>query len=70
MKFEDALIKTYGPLLTVAQLAQLLDRSVEGLRTGLRSENDWTRKINASKLKLGRRIYFRTSDIAKLLSDA
>lgn len=70
MQIEEVLTQIYGPLLTVSQLAKVLDRSAEGLRIGLRSDNEWTRLINSTKLKLGRRIYFRTSEIAKILNDA
>lgn len=68
MQIEDALTKEYGPLLSVAQLAKVLDRSTEGLRISLRTDSDWSRAINAARLKLGRRVYFRTTDIAKVLS--
>jgi len=68
MQIEDALTAKYGPLLSVVQLAGLLDRSVEGLRISLRTDSDWTRLINAGRLKLGRRVYFRTADIAKVLN--
>ena len=68
MQIEEALIKQYGPLLSVAQLAQVLHRSAEGLRISLRTESDWSKPINAAKLKLGRRVYFRTAEIARVLS--
>jgi hypothetical protein len=32
----EILITQYGPLLTLAQLAKILDRSAEGLRISLR----------------------------------
>ena len=57
-------------MLTIAQLAKVLDRSAKGLTISLRSDSDWTRSINAAKLKLGRRVYFRTAEIAKFLSGA
>lgn len=68
MQLEEMLITQYGPLLSVPQLAKILNRSAEGLRISLRSESDWSRRINASRLKLGRRVYFRTIEIAQLLS--
>ena len=70
MRMEEALTKQYGPLLSIAQLAKVLDRSAEGLRISLRSDSDWSREINATRLKLGRRVYFRTEEIAKVLSGA
>ncbi|MBC3884930.1 DNA-binding protein [Undibacterium griseum] len=68
MQIEEALTKQYGPLLSVAQLAKVLDRSAEGLRISLRTDSDWSKSINAAKLKLGRRVYFRTAEIALVLS--
>lgn len=67
MRIEEALTKQYGPLLSIAQLAWVLDRSPDGLRKSLRSNTEWSRKTNAAKVKLGRRVYFRTADIAMLL---
>ena len=66
MQIEEALTKQYGPLLSIAQLAKVLDRSAEGLRKSLQSDSEWSRNINAAKVKLGRRVYFRTADIAKV----
>ena len=68
MQIEDALTMQYNPLLSVTQLARVLDRSAEGLRISLRTDSDWTRLINAGRLKLGRRVYFRTAVIATVLS--
>lgn len=68
MQIEEALTKEYGPLLSVAQLAKVLDRSAEGLRISLRTESAWSKPINAAKLKLGRRVYFRTAEVANVLS--
>ena len=68
MQIEEALTKQYGPLLSVAQLAKVLDRSAEGLRITLRTDSGWSKTINLTKLKLGRRVYFRTSEIALILS--
>lgn len=64
---EDTLLKTYGPLISMAQLAQVLSRSPEGLRIALRTSRSWTEQINGAKLKIGRRTYFRTSEVAAAL---
>ena len=69
MHIEEALTGQYGPLLSIAQLAKVLDRSAEGLRVSLRNDTEWARQLNAAKMKLGRRVYFRTSQIAEVLSD-
>jgi hypothetical protein len=67
MHIEEALTGQYGPLLSMAQLAKVLDRSAEGLRVSLRNDTEWARQFNAAKMKLGRRVYFRTAEIAKFL---
>jgi hypothetical protein len=64
---EETLAKQYGPLLSINQLAALLDRSPDGLRITLRSSGEWVSKINATRLRLGRRVYFRTAEVANVL---
>lgn len=70
MTMEEMLLDRYGPLLSINQLASVLDRSPEGLRISLRTPSDWSAKINASRLKIGRRVYFRTPQLAQLLTDS
>ncbi|EQB1482441.1 DNA-binding protein [Escherichia coli] len=67
MTIEDALLNRFGPLLSLSQLATILDRSPDGLRISLRSNNDWANQINSARLKIGRRVYFRTGQIAEIL---
>ena len=67
MTAEETLIKQYGPLLSINQLAGILDRSPDGLHTMLRSPGEWANKINATRLKPGRRLYFRTVEVADVL---
>ncbi|BBP01586.1 DNA-binding protein [Sulfuriferula nivalis] len=69
MHIEEVLTDQYGPLMSIAHLAKVLDRSEEGLRISLRSNSGWSKAINAARLKLGRRVYFRTADVAKVLSN-
>ena len=64
---EETLIKQYGPLLSINQLAGILDRSPDGLRTTLRSFGEWVNKINAARLRSGRRLFFRTVEVADVL---
>lgn len=68
MQIEEVLTEKYGPLLSVVQLSKVLNRSPEGLRISLYTPSDWSVKINKTKLKLGRRVYFRTAEIALILS--
>jgi len=67
MTAEETLIRQYGPLLSINQLAAILDRSPDGLCTTLRSSREWVNKINATRLRLGRRLYFRTVEVADVL---
>lgn len=58
----------YGPLLTYAQLAQILDRTVGGLKASMsRLDNEAARKLHATKVRIGGRAYFRTQQVAELL---
>ncbi|MDR3797833.1 MAG: hypothetical protein P4K93_06750 [Terracidiphilus sp.] len=64
---ENTLMRRYGPLMKLADLALILDRSPDGLRVTLRSTGEWVEKINSARLQLGRRVYFRTAEIAEVL---
>lgn len=66
MGTEEFLLKNYGPLLTINQLAEVLSRSADGLRQSLGRKCDWSLGINAARVKVGKRIYFRTVEIAKV----
>ena len=67
MTTEETLIKQYGPMLSINQLAGILDRSTDGLRTMLRSSGEWVNKSNRTRLRSGRRLYFRTVEVADVL---
>ena len=64
MTAEETLINQYGPLLNINQLAAILDRSPDGVRTTLRSSGEWVNKVNATRLRPGRRLHFRTVEVA------
>lgn len=57
----------YGPLMTLENLAKILDRSPQGLRVSLSSISELSVAINAVKIKRGRRIYFYSEGIAKII---
>ncbi len=63
------LFSTYGPLISLDNLAEVFDRSPQGLRVSLCGESPFSRAINDAKIKYGRRIYFKSSVIAKLIDD-
>lgn len=68
MTMEENLVDRFGPLIPLAKLAVLLDRSPEAVRMFLRSNSSLAQQINSAKLKIGRRLYFRTLDVAQVLS--
>ena len=68
MTIEENLIKHFGPLMPLSGLASLLDRSPEAARMFLRSNSELAQRINTAKLKVGRRLYFRTVEVAQCLS--
>ncbi len=57
----------YGPLMSMDALAATFDRSKEGLRVSLNSSSDFADAINAAKRKCGRRVYFKSTEIAKII---
>jgi len=68
MTIEQNLIERFGPLIPLAGLAVLLDRSPAAIRMFLRSNNELAQHINTAKLKVGRRLYFRSTGIAQCLN--
>lgn len=66
---EQALIELYGPLLTLEQLAELFYRSPQGLRLTLSGNSPFAQRIRPARRKLGRRVYYRTIDIAKVIDE-
>ena len=70
MTMEETLLDRFGTLLRIGQLAALLDRSPDGLRNSLRLPADEAmQSLKEARVKVGRRVYFRTSEVAKVLGD-
>ncbi|SDI29216.1 hypothetical protein [Pseudomonas panipatensis] len=67
---QEILTEQCGILMTYEQLGEVMHRSPEALRITL-SDNrtEWARSINAAKRKWGRRVLFRTADIARLIDE-
>lgn len=70
MSTEEQLLKRYGPLLSLTDLSDLLKRSPDGLRISLRSQSEFANKWNTAKRKVGRRVYFKASDVAELIDES
>lgn len=69
MSTENFLLEKYGPLLSLGQLANLLNRSADGLRLSLRQNGELSQKFNPARKKIGRRVYFRSALVAKVLDE-
>lgn len=69
MNTEQAILEKYNgaPLLSIDQLAEVLHRSKDALRISLSGDNEVSRKFLPCKVRIGRRVYFRTADVAKVL---
>lgn len=63
----EALLTRYGPLMTLNDLAKFFDRSVDGLRISLGRDSEISKQLKLAKVKIGRRIYFKTIKIAEVI---
>lgn len=63
----DLLLKKYGPLMTLSQLATMLHRSEDGVRIATYRDDAFGQQVKAARRKIGRRIYFATAKIAPLI---
>lgn len=62
------LTEKWGVLLSYEALGQVMNRSPDGLRLSLaQNRTDWARRVNATKVRIGRRVLFRTAQIAALI---
>jgi hypothetical protein len=58
----------YGLLISQSQLAELLGRSAGGLRYSLKYPSDpSTRALKACGRKVGRRVYYPASEVARII---
>jgi hypothetical protein len=67
MSTEEYLLSRFGPLMSLANIAELLNRSADGLRVSLYSDTDLSRKLKPTMVRIGRRLYFRTLQVQDAL---
>jgi hypothetical protein len=67
MSTEEYLLSRFGPLMSLANIAELLNRSADGLRVSLYSDTDLSRKLKPTMVRIGRRVYFRTLQVQDAL---
>lgn len=70
MTTEEVLVHRFGPLLTLTQVAAILDRSPDGLRITIRTSNLLGQQLSAARVKIGRRLHFKAKAIAALVDGA
>ena len=63
----EILLNRYGPLLSIGDLAALLQRSKEGLRLTLRGNSALANQLGSARIKIGRRVHFKTIAVAALI---
>lgn len=69
-KTEEMIVGRFGVLLSLDDCATLLNRSAHGLRVTLNGDNELAQRLRPAKLKIGRRVMFRATELAKLLDEA
>ena len=71
MKTAEHMIERYGELMTYEQLAGVLKRSESGLRvTMARRTSSAAQVLDNARIRIGRRVYFRTHQIAELIDNS
>jgi hypothetical protein len=58
------------PLLSLEQVAQILDRSPNGLRITLSGDNDLAHKLKPARKKIGRRVLFSVAELARFIDES
>ena len=65
---ENQITERYGLLISQTQLAELLGRTTGGLRYSLSYPSDQsTRALKASGRKIGRRVYYPATEVARII---
>lgn len=68
---EDIILSQFNsPLLSLKQVAKILDRSPQGLRITLSGDNEIARRLNPAKRRFGRRVLFAVVDLANFIDEA
>ena len=68
MSLEEQLISRFGPLLSMEQLAELLHRPTKSLSVALSRPGPLSDQLNIARVKIGRKVYFRATDLATVVA--
>jgi hypothetical protein len=64
---ETSLVAKYGPLMSTRNFAELLDIKEISVSNGFANNLPWTRPFRGARIKVGRRVYFNTAEVAEVL---
>ena len=65
----DLLISRHGPLMKIDEVAGVFHKSTAAIRIILSRESSLSTALNQAKNRFGRRLYFRTEQIADLVDN-
>lgn len=65
---EQQLLDLNGPLMTAAATAALFGYTERGMQNAIYRQTPFGVAVAQAQVKIGRRVLFRTSDIARLVS--
>lgn len=69
-KLELVLTSKYGVLISMKDMAEILHKSYDGFRMSMiKNDSQAAESLNKAKKKIGRRVYFRSLDVAKIIMD-
>ncbi|WP_419228304.1 helix-turn-helix domain-containing protein [Pseudomonas aeruginosa] len=58
------------PLLSLEQVAQILDRSPDGLRITLSGDGELARRLKPARKRIGRRVLFSVAELARFIDES
>jgi hypothetical protein len=68
---EDIILNQFhSPLLSLEQVAKILNRSPQGLRITLSGDNEMARRLNPAKRRFGKRVLFSVAHLARFIDEA
>ena len=68
---ETMLMNQFGvPLLSLEQVAQILDRSPDGLRITLSGDSELSRRLRPARRRIGRRVLFSVNELARFIDES
>mgnify|MGYP003607208477 CR=1 FL=1 len=66
---EQQLLAEHGPIMNDESTAKLLDYTPGGLLNAIHGNTPLGKRLAKAKTKIGKRVLFRTSDLARMLSE-